>query len=125
MAMEQITNAMLPSWIQWILLLFAAVGVIGAGFSYIGKLVQKATKPISDLTSNLNALASSLDDLAKRGEKRDQRVDAVEGAIEQTKEYQKHICLLALLIADHLIHGNGTEELRDAKKEMDEFLADK
>lgn len=123
--MEQVTNAMLPGWIQWILLLFAAVGVIGAGFSYIGKLVQKATKPINDLTANLNVLASSLDDLAKRGEKRDQRVDAVEGAIEQTKEYQKRICLLALLIADHLIHGNGTEELRDAKKEMDAFLADK
>ena len=123
--MEQVTNAMLPGWIQWILLLFAAVGVIGAGFSYIGKLVQKATKPISDLTSNLNELASSLDELAKRGEKRDQRVDEVENAIEQTKEYQKNICLLALLIADHLIHGNGTEELRDAKKEMDAFLADK
>jgi len=123
--MQQVTNAMLPGWIQWILLLFAAVGVIGAGFSYIGKLVQKATKPINNLTTNLNELTLNLDALARRGEVRDQRVDEVEEAIKQTKEYQKNICLLALLIADHLIHGNGTEELKQAKKQMDEFLADK
>jgi len=116
--MEQVTNAMLPEWVQWILLLFASVGVIGAGFSYIGKLVQKATKPITDLTVKL-------DNLAKRGETRDCRVDDLEDAIKQSKEYNKEICRLVLAIANHEIDGNSVDALKKQRDKMNEFLTDK
>lgn len=116
--MEQVTNAMLPSWIQWILLLFAAVGVIGAGFSYIGKLVQKATKPINDLTKNLDALAH-------RGEERDQRVDMLEGAIMQIKEYNEKTCSLLLTISDSLTNGIDVGAVKKNKEDMNKFLASK
>lgn len=111
--------------VSMILGVCAAIVTISAAIGVIAKAIDKAKQPEAQQNARLEAIEKRLDDidktLTKHGEfltNDDNRFKAIEKSNKITQA-----SLLALL--KHALNGNDISSLRDAEKNLEEYLLEK
>lgn len=111
--------------VSMILGVCAAIVTISAAIGVIAKAIDKAKQPEAKQNARLEAIEKRLDDidktLTKHGEfltNDDNRFKAIEKSNKITQA-----SLLALL--KHALNGNDINSLRDAEKNLEEYLLEK
>lgn len=111
--------------VSMILGVCAAIVTISAAIGVIAKAIDKAKQPEAKQNARLEAIEKRLDDidktLTKHGEfltNDDNRFKAIEKSNKITQS-----SLLALL--KHALNGNDINSLRDAEKNLEEYLLEK
>lgn len=111
--------------VSMILGVCAAIVTISAAIGVIAKAIDKAKQPEAQQNARLEAIEKRLDDidktLTKHGEfltNDDNRFKAIEKSNKITQA-----SLLALL--KHALNGNDINSLRDAEKNLEEYLLEK
>lgn len=111
--------------VSMILGVCAAIVTISAAIGVIAKAIDKAKQPEAKQNARLEAIEKRLDDidktLTKHGEfltNDDNRFKAIEKSNKITQA-----SLLALL--KHALNGNDISTLRDAEKNLEEYLLEK
>lgn len=111
--------------VSMILGVCAAIVTISAAIGVIAKAIEKAKQPEAKQNARLEAIEKRLDDidktLTKHGEfltNDDNRFKAIEKSNKITQA-----SLLALL--KHALNGNDISTLRDAEKNLEEYLLEK
>lgn len=111
--------------VSMILGVCAAIVTISAAIGVIAKAIDKAKQPEAKQNARLEAIEKRLDDidktLTKHGEfltNDDNRFKAIEKSNKITQA-----SLLALL--KHALNGNDISSLRDAEKNLEEYLLEK
>lgn len=111
--------------VSMILGVCAAIVTISAAIGVIAKAIDRAKQPEAKQNARLEAIEKRLDDidktLTKHGEfltNDDNRFKAIEKSNKITQA-----SLLALL--KHALNGNDISSLRDAEKNLEEYLLEK
>lgn len=111
--------------VSMILGVCAAIVTISAAIGVIAKAIDKAKQPEAKQNARLEAIEKRLDDidktLTKHGEfltNDDNRFKTIEKSNKITQA-----SLLALL--KHALNGNDISSLRDAEKNLEEYLLEK
>ena len=111
--------------VSMILGVCAAIVTISAAIGVLAKAIDKAKQPEAKQNARLEAIEKRLDDidktLTKHGEfltNDDNRFKAIEKSNKITQA-----SLLALL--KHALNGNDINSLRDAEKNLEEYLLEK
>ena len=114
---------------QLILVICGAIITVSGAFSVIINLANKAKEPNKMQDQRIKALEEKVDEITgrlKEGDKHfdsdSERMDALERSMKETN--QVIIESLQALTA-HAIDGNNTQELREAKKRLDDYLIKK
>ena len=114
---------------QLILVICGAIITVSGAISVIINLANKAKEPNKMQDQRIKALEEKVDEITgrlKEGDKHfdsdSERMDALERSMKETN--QVIIESLQALTA-HAIDGNNTQELREAKKRLDDYLIKK
>lgn len=114
---------------QLILVICGAIITVSGAISVIINLANKAKEPNKMQDQRIKALEEKVDEITgrlKEGDKHfdsdNERMDALERSMKETN--QVIIESLQALTA-HAIDGNNTQELREAKKRLDDYLIKK
>ena len=114
---------------QLILVICGAIITVSGAISVIINLANKAKEPNKMQDQSIKALEEKVDEITgrlKEGDKHfdsdSERMDALERSMKETN--QVIIESLQALTA-HAIDGNNTQELREAKKRLDDYLIKK
>jgi peptidoglycan hydrolase CwlO-like protein len=114
---------------QLILVICGAIITVSGAISVIINLANKAKEPNKMQDQRIKALEEKVDEITgrlKEGDKHfdsdNERMDALEQSMKETN--QVIIESLQALTA-HAIDGNNTQELREAKKRLDDYLIKK
>lgn len=114
---------------QLILVICGAIITVSGAISVIINLANKAKEPNKMQDQRIKALEEKVDEITgrlKEGDKHfdsdNERMDALERSMKETN--QVIIESLQALTA-HAIDGNNTQELKEAKKRLDDYLIKK
>ena len=114
---------------QLILVICGAIITVSGAISVIINLANKAKEPNKMQDQRIKALEEKVDEITgrlKEGDKHfdsdSERMDVLERSMKETN--QVIIESLQALTA-HAIDGNNTQELREAKKRLDDYLIKK
>ncbi len=112
-----------------ILAICGGISIIAGAITVVVKVIQKAKKPnkeqdarIKRCEERLDAHERRLEDGCKRFDEERKRTEALEQNLKETT--QMIIISLQALMA-HAIDGNEIDKLKEAKRDLDEFLVHK
>lgn len=103
-----------------------AIVTVSAAMTAIAKLINKTKEPNKKQDEKIAALEEEVKKINERLERGDNRfhedadrVDALEASMKTTN---KVIIESLQALTAHAIDGNNTQELKDAKKSLDDYL---
>lgn len=111
-----------PELLTLLLFIAQSITTISVAISWVVTMGKAAKKPsetrYQSIETRLSKLEQRMDDTEKNLKEDDSRVDDLEGST--------NIMLKSLLaITDHLIDGNDTSKLMEARNDLDRFLVDR
>ena len=114
---------------QLILVICGAIITVSGAISVIINLANKAKKPNKMQDQRIKALEEKVDEITgrlKEGDKHfdsdSERMDALERSMKETNRV---IIESLQALTAHAIDGNNSQELREAKKRLDDYLIKK
>ncbi len=114
---------------QLILVICGAIITVSGAISVIINLANKAKEPNKMQDQRISALEEKVSDITDRLEKGDrhfdsdqERMDALERAMKETNRV---IIESLQALTAHAIDGNNSQELKEAKKRLDDYLIKK
>ena len=114
---------------QLILVICGAIITVSGAISVIINLVNKAKEPNKMQDQRIAALEEKVSDITDRLEKGDRHFDSDQermDALERSMKETNRVIIESLqALTAHAIDGNNSQELKEAKKRLDDYLIKK
>jgi ABC-type multidrug transport system fused ATPase/permease subunit len=114
---------------QLILVICGAIITVSGAISVIINLANRAKKPNKLQDQRISALEEKVNNITDRLEKGDRHFDSDQermDALEQSMKETNQVIIESLqALTAHAIDGNNTQELKEAKKRLDDYLIKK
>ena len=114
---------------QLILVICGAIITVSGAISVIINLANKAKEPNKMQDQRIAALEEKVNDITDRLEKGDRHFDSDQermDALERSMKETNRVIIESLqALTAHAIDGNNSQELREAKKRLDDYLIKK
>ena len=114
---------------QLILVICGAIITVSGAISVIINLANKAKEPNKMQDQRIAALEEKVSDITDRLEKGDRHFDSDQermDALERSMKETNRVIIESLqALTAHAIDGNNSQELKDAKKRLDDYLIKK
>jgi hypothetical protein len=115
--------------LQLILVICGAIITVSGAISVIINLANRAKKPNKLQDQRISALEEKVNNITDRLEKGDRHFDSDQermDALEQSMKETNQVIIESLqALTAHAIDGNNTQELKEAKKRLDDYLIKK
>jgi hypothetical protein len=108
-----------------VLAICAAIATISAAISVIAEWITKIRKPEKEQDEKIKALEDIVLSYDKKFKQYDEYFKNDNDRLQSIEESIRldHKCFLALI--KHAIDGNSTDQLKEARKQMEEYLINK
>lgn len=94
------------------------IGIVGGACVWVKKLLEPFTQPLRDIEKKQKRLESDYDDMEDRITKLEKEVEDISKAT--------FLCLKTCdSLLEHALTGNHTEEMKDVKEEVREYIFSK
>lgn len=114
---------------QLILVICGAIITVSGAISVIINLANKAKEPNKMQDQRIAALEEKVNDITDRLEKGDRHFDSDQermDALERSMKETNRVIIESLqALTAHAIDGNNSQELKEAKKRLDDYLIKK
>lgn len=114
---------------QLILVICGAIITVSGAISVIINLANKAKEPNKMQDQRIAALEEMVNDITDRLEKGDRHFDSDQkrmDALERSMKETNRVIIESLqALTAHAIDGNNSQELKEAKKRLDDYLIKK
>lgn len=114
---------------QLILVICGAIITVSGAISVIINLANKAKEPNKMQDQRIKALEEKVSDITDRLEKGDRHFDSDQermDALERSMKETNRVIIESLqALTAHAIDGNNSQELKEAKKRLDDYLIKK
>lgn len=114
---------------QLILVICGAIITVSGAISVIINLANKAKEPNKMQDQRIAALEEKVSDITDRLEKGDRHFDSDQermDALERSMKETNRVIIESLqALTAHAIDGNNSQELKEAKKRLDDYLIKK
>ena len=114
---------------QLILVICGAIITVSGAISVIINLANKAKEPNKMQDQRISALEEKVSDITDRLEKGDHHFDSDQermDALERSMKETNRVIIESLqALTAHAIDGNNSQELKEAKKRLDDYLIKK
>ena len=123
--MNTVITFTLTQLVGLVLAICAAIATISAAISVIAEWITKIRKPEKEQDEKIKALEDIVLSYDKKFKQYDEYFKNDNDRLQSIEESIRldHKCLLALI--KHAIDGNSTDQLKEARKQMEEYLINK
>lgn len=104
--------------IATIIYIATAIGTVGAAVKILSEAKKALTKPLEEMNDRLQ-----LHDECLTKDKR--HLEKIDVAIEELGEATNLLISSNIAMMSHTIYGNHTEDLKEEKKQMEEWLVER